>query len=315
MRSNLRKYLSVATVAVVMTFVIPAVAQDGWWQGDRRDRNPQAYGNNSDAYQDGYRDAVRDVQRRGAPHPDNRRWRDDSDRQSYQAGYQAGYQQAMAAAQQNRGYGGYGNGPYDRDHDWNRNRGYGQAGQYGNPGYGGTQLAQVAQQSGYTDGAFYAQRDQQRGAGPNPTEAKGYRDADHNYSSSLGSKDEFQQIYRQAFIQGYNNAYRGGFGQRGQYGYPGRGGYGQAGQYGNPGYGNYGGFGGSQLAQVAQQSGYTDGAFYAQRDRQSGKRPNPTDAKGYKDADHNYSSSLGSKDEFKQVYRQAFIQGYNNAYR
>jgi hypothetical protein len=220
MRSNLRKYLSVATIAVVTTFVIPAVAQNGWWQGDRRDRNDrnsQVYGNNSQAYQDGYRDAIRDVQRRGAPHPDDRRWRDDSDRQSYQAGYQAGYQQAMAAAQQDGRYGGYGNGgygngPYDRDrdhdHDWNRNRGYGQAGQYGYPGYGGSQLAEVAQQSGYTDGAFYAQRDRQSGKRPNPTDAKGYKDADHNYSSSLGSKDEFKQIYRQAFIQGYRNAYR-----------------------------------------------------------------------------------------------------------
>ncbi len=215
MRKIFRKYFSVATIALLAALVIPVAAQNGR-DHDRDDRGSQVYGNNSQAYQSGYQDGVRDAQRRGAPRPDPRQWRDNSDRQNYTSGYQAGYQRAMAAMQQQNGpygpNGGYGRNDRDHDRDRDRNPGYGNPGYgnygYGNGPYGASQLARVAQQSGFTDGAFYAQRDMQRGNRFNPTEAKGYKDADHNYSSSLGSKTQFKQIYRQAFIQGYQNAYR-----------------------------------------------------------------------------------------------------------
>jgi hypothetical protein len=243
MRNNFRQYLSVAIIALLTALVLPAAAQNGRNHDRDRDngnsqvygRSSQSYGNNSRAYQTGYQDGIRDAQRRGSPHPDPRQWKDSSDRQNYTAGYQAGYRQGMAAAQQQNGpYYGNGNGPYygngrygqrgdrdqdgDRDHD--HDRGYGPNGAYGAQGpynrgayggygnYGASELARVAQQSGYIDGQVYARRDMQRGNRFNPTGAKGYKDADHNYSSSLGSKDQFKQIYRQAFIQGYENAYR-----------------------------------------------------------------------------------------------------------
>jgi hypothetical protein len=229
MQTHFRKYFSVATslatIAFLIAFVIPAAAQNGrdWDHG----RDARAYQGNSQAYQSGFQDGVRDAQRRGSPHPDPKQWKDSADRQSYSSGYQAGYQQGTAAMQQQNGpYGPYGpNGRNDRDRD--RNRGYGNGGYgnggygnggygnggYGNGGYGVSSMARVAQQSGYTDGAFYAQRDMQRGNRFDPTGAKGYKDADHNYSSSLGSKNEFKQIYRQAFIQGYRNAYRTPYGR------------------------------------------------------------------------------------------------------
>jgi len=55
--------------------------------------------------------------------------------------------------------------------------------------------------------------------------------------------------------------------------------------------------------------------YYAQKDMQSGRTNNPQNTQGYKDADHNYNSSLGSKDEFVRIYREAFIEGYRRTYR
>src|SRR5437762_12663245 len=117
----------------------------------------------------------------------------------------------------------------------------------------------------------------QSGRNNNPQNTQGYKDADHNYNSSLGSKDEFQRIYREAFIEGY--------------------------RHGNDGYGPYGRGGDGQnaateLQRQAQQNRYTDGEYPAEKGMQGGRNNKPQDNQGYKEADQHQHSSQGSKYEF-----------------
>jgi hypothetical protein len=187
----MRRYVYVLAVALMMALAAPAIAQDqdrdgrpDWRGQDNRDSRE------SQAYRSGYQDGMRDMQRHRESRPNNRRWRSDYDRNAYRSGYQAGYNQLGTNRREpngNDGYGRYGGG-------------YGQN--------AATELQRQAGQTGYTDGAYYAQIDMQSRRNNNPTNTKGYKDADHNYNSALGSKGEFQRIYREAFVDGYRRTYR-----------------------------------------------------------------------------------------------------------
>ncbi len=75
--------------------------------------------------------------------------------------------------------------------------------------------------------------------------------------------------------------------------------------YGNGGYNNG----------AASQWGYQDGVQAGQRDRSSGHSYRPYQWEAYKDADHGWSSSgYRSKDQYKQEYRQAFVDGYDQGF-
>jgi hypothetical protein len=70
-------------------------------------------------------------------------------------------------------------------------------------------------------------------------------------------------------------------------------------------------FGSSQLA---AQRGYRDGftAGLQQRGRLASFRANATEK--YQKADHGYSDSNGDLNEYKQSYREAYCNGYQQAY-
>lgn len=224
-------------------------------------------------------------------------------KQGYREGYARGYNDGLNGTNAS-GYPNQYPNNYPYPNGGNHPNQYPNSGQYG---YG---VDQVAQQNGYQDGVYYGERDRANGNNSNPRDAKGYRDADHGYTDSLGSKSEFQQAYRQAFLQGYQEGYNR---SNGGYGYPNN--YPNNGNYPNGGYGypNSGVYG-NNAGQIAQQNGYTDGVYYGQRDRADGNSSNATGAKGYRDADHGYSDSLGNKDQYQQMYRDAFIAGYNAGY-
>src|SRR5579872_7375966 len=57
---------------------------------------------------------------------------------------------------------------------------------------------------------------------------------------------------------------------------------------------------------VATQNGFQDGANDGLQDRQAGYRAHATKRQNYKHGNRGYSSSFGSKDQFKALYRQAY---------
>ena len=99
--------------------------------------------------------------------------------------------------------------------------------------------------------------------------------------------------------------------ERNNGGYYGNGGYGTYGGYGrNGGYGNYG----YNVYQIAADRGYQDGLSTGQEDAYRGQSYDPQRSHYYKNGTYGYSSSYGSKGQYKQAYRDGFLRGYRDGY-
>src|SRR5438874_9545883 len=191
----------------------------------------------------------------------------------------------LASAQYSpRGDGGYQDQDRDRNHDgnWDRNR----------------NNNNDNNSNAYQEGFRQSQWD-----------ATHNRRAQGNRGRSGNSDD--QRAYAAGYSRGYNQAVNNsgsyGNGQYGRNGGYGNGGYGNNGSYGNGRYGNSG-------MQSARQYGYQDGLNDGAHDRQTGHSFRPTQDDNFKNADRGYSSSSGSRDQYKQWYRQAYQSGYQRGY-
>lgn len=163
-------------------------------------------------------------------------------------------------------------------------------------------------QYGYADGRRQGEADRARNARYD-YKSDLWRHAGRRYQRHMGPRGLFIQAYRNGYLRGHEEAF-----YRRHNGRNGRGwGWGRDDhrddRYGRGGYGNLNG-----LYRIAQQNGYEDGVYYGQMDRRNGHSNRPTQVTGYRDADRGYHSSLGSKDDFKRVYRDAFIRGYQQGY-
>ncbi|HZQ19599.1 MAG TPA: hypothetical protein VFA90_12825 [Terriglobales bacterium] len=115
----------------------------------------------------------------------------------------------------------------------------------------------------------------------------------HQYRLQPNNADD-RRAYESGYDQGYQNgrdADRDNNGQNDQYGT-------RADSNGN----------------LATQNGFQDGANQGLQDRQAGHSSRATKHHDYKEGDRGYSSSFGSKEQFKASYRQAYIQGYEKGY-
>ena len=77
-------------------------------------------------------------------------------------------------------------------------------------GYGGSfQLRQTALNAGYNEGIKEGRKDRDRGDRFEYRDEEDYRNANTDYSSRLGNKSLYQQYFRQGFVNGYSDGYRG----------------------------------------------------------------------------------------------------------
>ena len=92
-----------------------------------------------------------------------------------------------------------------------RNRDYRNDGRYDDRyGYGGSfQLRQTALNAGYNEGIKEGRKERSRGDRFEYRDEEDYRNANTDYSSRLGSKSLYQQYFRQGFVNGYSDGYRG----------------------------------------------------------------------------------------------------------
>ena len=103
---------------------------------------------------------------------------------------------------------------YRRDRDRDRDDRYDRRnGRYGNYGY------ENARQQGYSYGLNVGASDAQRGNSYNPQRSHYWRNATEGYNSNYGNKNQYKQVFRSAFEQGYRDGYQryGGYnrGRRG----------------------------------------------------------------------------------------------------
>ncbi len=117
--------------------------------------------------------------------------------------------QRQQQAQQGGWYDQYGNyHPYNQGY---YNQGYYNRGRtadnYGN--YGGSyQSRQTALNAGYNEGVK-AGRDDRRSGRYNPYGHSSYNNANKDYNSRYGDRASYAQYFREAFINGYADGYRG----------------------------------------------------------------------------------------------------------
>ena len=197
---------------------------------------------------------------------------------------------------------------------------------YGNDPYGSqNNVYRIASQQGYRDGVVQGQEHARKNKRYNPEGTSKFKDAKEGYRSEYGNKDAYKQSYRDGFRRGYDR----GFGQNGTYGgYDPQNGHNYPPYenkndpyYGNndPYYGNdrnvnYGGNGRNDLYRIAREQGYRDGVDHGAEHAREGKSYNPEGTKHYKQATEGYRSEYGSKDTYKQVYRDSFRRGYDQGF-
>ena len=77
-------------------------------------------------------------------------------------------------------------------------------------GYGGSfDLRQTALNAGYNEGIKEGRKDRDRNDRYDYRDEEDYRNANTDYSSRLGDKRLYQQYFRQGFVNGYTDGYRG----------------------------------------------------------------------------------------------------------
>lgn len=67
--------------------------------------------------------------------------------------------------------------------------------------------------------------------------------------------------------------------------------------------------------QQARQQGYSWGMNVGAADAQRGQSFNPQRSRYYRDGTQGYSSYYGNRGQYRQVFRDAFIQGYRDGFQ
>ena len=78
---------------------------------------------------------------------------------------------------------------------------------------------------------------------------------------------------------------------------------------------SYGDWSRRNAVQTARQQGYSYGMNVGAADAQRGQSFNPQRSRYYRNGTGGYSSSYGNRGVYRQVFRDAFIQGYRDGYQ
>jgi flagellar biosynthesis/type III secretory pathway protein FliH len=172
----------------------------------------------------------------------------------------------------------------------------------------------VAYDNGYREGVREGERDGRRRAAFNYQDQRTWQRADKGYHRSLGDWPRYQQVFRTGFAAGYSDAYRR-FAPNYGYGGYGNGGYGPGGVYPN----TRGGYGypsprGSGYS-PAYANGVNDGYEKGREDARDRDSYDLLRHKWYRSGDHDYKSSYGPRQQYENLYRQGFKEGYDRGYR
>ena len=148
-----------------------------------------------------------------------------------------------------------------------------------------------------------------RGADNGARDARDRRDfrieRDRDYRRGWGDRDEFRRFYQ----DGYRAGYADGFNRVAQYDRRSYRGPVYDGRYSEPGSQ------GRVFTVPAAQNGYRDGLRAGRDAANDRENYDPRREKWYRDGDHDYDNRYGPRDQYKQDYRAAFVQGYEDGYR
>ncbi len=140
----------------------------------------------------------------------------------------------------------------------------------------------------------------------------GERDVRSRDSYDYRDERAWQRARNRAFREGFERGYAEAYRSRGAYGRDSRGG--DNGRYGSGRYGDDR-YGRQVHNNPAAAAGYDDGYRQGLDDARDGDRSDPVRARNYRSADRGYDRRYGSKDEWKRIYREGFMSGYQRGYR
>jgi hypothetical protein len=193
----------------------------------------------------------------------------------------------------------------------------------------------AAYDNGYREGTKQGEKDGRKRAVYSYQDDRTWQRADKGYNRSFGDFERYRQSFRAGYGEGYADGYRryapdyayGGYGRaiprdrypdvypnRGSYpgSYPGGYGYPDQNRYPGGGYGNPGQYG---YGNAAYTNGLNDGFKKGREDLDKRRSYDPLRHDWYRSGDHDYRGDYGPKDRYRDVYRQAFKEGYDRAYR
>jgi hypothetical protein len=197
-----------------------------YWGDSRAPQYDSRYDSRRIAYDNGYREGMRDGESAARDRrafdvgrekdyrkADKGYSRSYGDKDRYRDTFRSGYRDGYRAAYDRYGY----NGGYygDRGGGVRRDGGYGYPGRYPNqypsyPGGGYGYGTDIAFQNGVNDGYQKGLDDVRDRKYSDYARQKWYRDGDRHYEGRYGSRDAYKAQYRRGFQQGYERAYREG---------------------------------------------------------------------------------------------------------
>ncbi|HSA93746.1 MAG TPA: hypothetical protein VLE48_12100 [Terriglobales bacterium] len=158
------------------------------------------------------------------------------------------------------------------------------------------QVQQYGYDNGYRDGFNHGVADRSNRASYDYRDAS-FQQADRGYAGWMGPRGQFRQGYRDGYRVGYDDAY---FGRSAQI----------TRTYDEgvvtvrpPGSGD-----------AAFANGYRDGLVAGRDEAREGKSFSPYNNGWYRNADRGYYGDYGSRDTYKHMYRQGYLEGYQQAY-
>ena len=195
----------------------------------------------------------------------------------------------------------------------------------------------AAYDTGFREGLKEGEKDGRKNDRFAYQDEKSFQRADKGYHREYGPVERYRQSFRTGYAAGYSQGYQryspnyrngrgndrygnnGRYGNgrvvprrdtRDPYGYPSTGGY--------PTYpqqypGSYGQYGGSNS--IAVQNGVSDGYEKGVEDARKNRSFDPLRHAWYRSGDRRYEGRLGSREQYKDLYRQGFRDGYERGFR
>jgi flagellar biosynthesis/type III secretory pathway protein FliH len=184
--------------------------------------------------------------------------------------------------------------------------------------------SRAAYDNGFREGLKHGEKDGRRNDGFGYEDEKTFRRADKGYHREYGPIERYRQSFRAGYAAGYSDGYQRyaptshshGTGrrfpgrERGPVTYPDRDIY--------PGYpqpypGQHEGYGRS--TGIAFQNGINDGYEKGNEDARRNRAFDPIRHQWYRSGDRHYEGRFGSREQYKDLYRQGFKDGYDRGYR
>lgn len=179
----------------------------------------------------------------------------------------------------------------------------------------------VAYDEGFREGLKEGEKDARHGDSFYFQDERAFQRGDKGYKRQYGDRERYRQVFRNAFADGYANGYRrlAGYGRGRDDGRYNRGNapWGRAPydpRYGNRGpNGRYpGGYG---YYSPALDYGVRDGYEKGIEDARKNRSFDPLRHSWYRSGDRHYDDDYGSRDEYKNLYRRGFQEGYDRGFR